>query len=384
MIVLWFFNERFNSPFLLGLIFAVQSGADVISFLFGPLIDNSNCKKLLVNCTIIQIVDVIFIVIYSIVFGVSENLYSAVFLTISVFITTISSVIIYPLQVKMIPMVAEDTPLVKVNGIFHIADKIFDIFFNALATLFISNFVIKFNLIITVIVFLIALRLYSLIKYDKYYNFNENDDYEEQGTIKDYLEDIKEGVDVLKNQYQILKLIMPLMLINFFYAISEVGLPAISKEYISSDAIGYGYVLSICAIGSLIGGIFSQIKNIEKIDIKKLVSVCLFFAGASQFAFAYAIKYNIIYSYISIFISCAFVSFMNVLFISLVQSLIPIHVLGRVETINESIICAVIPLGSMVGAYLLSNFNSILTQYIYGLILIVFGIYYTLLRFKKS
>lgn len=32
MIILWFFNETFKSPFLLGVIFAIESGADVISF----------------------------------------------------------------------------------------------------------------------------------------------------------------------------------------------------------------------------------------------------------------------------------------------------------------------------------------------------------------
>lgn len=47
MAVLWFFKVRFNSPLVLSLIFIADSTIDMISFVFGPIIDRTDIKKLL-------------------------------------------------------------------------------------------------------------------------------------------------------------------------------------------------------------------------------------------------------------------------------------------------------------------------------------------------
>ena len=74
---------------------------------------------------------------------------------------------------------------------------------------------------------------------------------------------------------------------------------------------------------------------------------------------------------------------MNILFISLVQSTVPVNILGRVETINESIISAIIPLGTFAGAFVIKEYGSIMTQYIYAVALVGFGVYYALLKVEK-
>ena len=380
MIIMWFFNERFQSPFLLGLIFAVESGADVLSFLFGPLIDNSNSKKLLVNCSLVQIINVMVLTVLSLTIGIEANNFWAIIMVISMSITTLASTILYPLQMKMIPMVAKDVPLVKVNGLFHVSEKVFDILFNAIATILIAKLLIPINLIITLVVFFVAVKLYSLINYDQHFNFEECEDYEEEGTISEYLEDLKEGFVELKNQGELLKLIVPLIFVNFFYAIAMVGLPRFSTEFISDEATGYGILLTFSAIGSILGASLSQIKNIEKISMKKMVSFCLMMAGISWLLIPTLAERFIYASYIGIFLNGIFISYMNIIFISLVQSRVSEDTLGRVATINESILSSIIPIGNFVGAWILKELGVITTQYTFAIALILFGLYYIFIR----
>lgn len=383
MIILWFFNETFKSPFLLGVIFAIESGADVISFLFGPLIDNSNSKKLLIKCSAVQIINVLILCVINITFGIKSNVIYSIIMVLSLTITTLASTIIYPLQTKMIPMVAGETPLVKVNGIFNVSEKIFDVLFNAGATLLISSFNVSFNLIISLVVFLIGIKLYSLLNYDENFDYSEIEDYEEEGTVGEYIADLKEGFVELRKQNELLKLIIPLMVINFFFAIADIGLPRLASEYISDEATGYGLILSISAIGSIVGGAFTQFKNIEKANLRKMVAMCLISSGIFKLITAITINRIFVLCCISIFFCSAFISFMNILFISLVQSTVPVNILGRVETINESIISAIIPLGTFAGAFVIKEYGSIMTQYIYAVALVGFGVYYALLKVEK-
>ena len=57
MAILWFFKVRFHSPLILSLIFVADSSIEMLSFVFGPLIDRVYIKKLLKLVTLVQIVD---------------------------------------------------------------------------------------------------------------------------------------------------------------------------------------------------------------------------------------------------------------------------------------------------------------------------------------
>lgn len=59
-------------------------------------------------------------------------------------------------------------------------------------------------------------------------------------------------------------------------------------------------------------------------------------------------------------------------------------ILGRVETINDSILSAMIPIGTLVGGWIIKVSGSLMTQYIYGAALLLSAVYYFLILKDKK
>jgi predicted MFS family arabinose efflux permease len=75
---------------------------------------------------------------------------------------------------------------------------------------------------------------------------------------------------------------------------------------------------------------------------------------------------------------------MNTNFEALVQISFSSAILGRVQTINDSILSVMIPIGSLVGGWVVKSWGSLSTQYIYGIALLLSAIYYFIAIKLKS
>lgn len=64
---------------------------------------------------------------------------------------------------------------------------------------------------------------------------------------------------------------------------------------------------------------------------------------------------------------------MNVMFTSIIQKEIDASLLGRVSTFTESLVCIIIPLGNLMGGVVLVLFNPLLSQILYGIVMILCG-----------
>lgn len=106
---------------------------------------------------------------------------------------------------------------------------------------------------------------------------------------------------------------------------------------------------------------------------KKYSKIFLFIAGSAWLIMSIIIKYNFLFAFLFIFISNCGINMMNVMFTSIIQKEIDASLLGRVSTFTESLVSIIIPLGNLMGGVVLVLFNPLLSQILYGIVMILCG-----------
>lgn len=370
MAILWFFKVTFHSPEVLSLVFIADSTIDMLAFLFGPLIDRTYIKKLLNLVTISQIG---FSVIAAILFfAKSHHILIIIFLLMIYILSTIGSTLIYPAEEKILPAIVAQKKLSKINGLFQMTYQTLDLFLDALATLLITYFSLKGTMIISAIVFAVALIFYTRLLLPKKLLVATNKDFPTNG----YWHDLVKGWQTLKDEGRILVLIIPFAVTNLFYGIASVGLPYFASKYLANAAISYGGLELFSSIGGLIGSLLVQRFSFGKKKLECWVTLCLFFAGTSVIFEAIIASFIPLLIVIFVLSSALWISMMNINFKVLVQESFSPHVLGRIETINSSIINCMIPIGSFLGGFVVQNFGSNLAIALQGIAEVVTAIFY--------
>ncbi|WP_308556813.1 MFS transporter [uncultured Lactobacillus sp.] len=372
MAVLWFFKVRFNSPLVLSLIFIADSTIDMISFVFGPIIDRTDIKKLLKYVTAGQ---AIFSLLTAILFKINimQDLAIVILLVLYV-ISTIGSTLIYPAEEKILPEIVAKDKLLKTNGIFQMTYRTLDLFLDALATALITCFSLDFTMIISMLVFASALFFYARL-----YLPEKVLQPDEELVSGKYWQDLVTGWEILRREGRILILIVPFAITNLFYGIASIGLPYFASHYLTKTALGYGTLEFASSIGGLLGSMVVQKFSFGKNKLERFVTICLFLAGTSVILEPVVGRIDSIkvIGLILFFASAAFwISMMNINFEVLVQESFDSNVLGRINTINSSIISCMIPVGSFLGGIIVQHFGADCAIFLEGIAEILTAIYY--------
>lgn len=377
--ILWYFKTTFHSPVALSLIFIADSTIDMCAFLFGPLIDRVYIKKLLKSVTIGQ--TCLSLVVTLLFYFEDCNQIVLVLLLLTYVSSTIGSTLIYPAEEKILPLIVNKDKLSNVNGLFQLTYRILDLFLDALATLLITYLSLSATMIISIFVFATALCFYTKLHLPKDLIVAEKD--EKYFTGK-YLHDLLKGWQVLKNEGQILLLIIPLAVTNLFYGIASVGMPYFASQYLTKSAISYGGLELFSSIGGLLGSLIISKIGILKQKLERIVVICLGLAGISvilETMIANSIPILILVFALS---SAFWISIMNINFEVLIQESFNPHILGRIETINSSIINCMIPIGSFLGGIIVQRVSASFAISLQGIAEVITAVFYLLVFNKKS
>lgn len=369
--ILWYFKIIFHSPMILSLVFIADSTIDMCAFIFGPLIDRVYIKNLLKYVTVGQI---ILSIVASILFHFKNwKTLTLVLLLLTYILSTIGSTLIYPAEEKILPSIVNKNKLTKVNSLFQVTYRILDLFLDALATVIVTYFSFNKAMVISAFVFTIALGFYAKLYLPRNLIVSEKD--HDYFTGK-YLQDLLKGWYVLKNEGRILLLIIPLAVTNLFYGIASVGMPYFSSQYLTKSAISYGGLELFSSIGGLLGSLIVSKIDTLKPNLEQLIVICLGLAGIS--VVLEALVANYIPGLILIFaLSSAFwISIMNINFEVLIQESFSPRILGRIETINSSIINCMIPIGSFLGGLIVQHFGAGIAILLQGLAEVLTAIFY--------
>ena len=377
--ILWYFKIIFHSPMILSLVFIVDSTIDMCAFIFGPLIDRIYIKNLLKYVTIGQTILSVFA---TILFYLTKwKQLALILLLLTYVLSTIGSTLIYPAEEKILSAIVSKDELTKVNSLFQLAYRTLDLFLDALATLLITYLSLSATMIISAFVFATALCFYTKLYLPKDLIVAEKD--EKYFTGK-YLHDLLKGWQVLKNEGQILLLIIPLAVTNLFYGIASVGMPYFASQYLTKSAISYGGLELFSSIGGLLGSLIISKIGILKQKLERIVVICLGLAGISvilETMIANSIPMLILVFALS---SAFWISIMNINFEVLIQESFNPHILGRIETINSSIINCMIPIGSFLGGIIVQRVSASFAISLQGIAEVITAVFYLLIFNKKS
>lgn len=377
--ILWYFKQVTHSTMSVSIIFAITSGIDMLSFGFGPIIDRVSIKKLLKISTILQAL--ISIVVFLALITQFHNLLMTIVLMLLFIASTILSAIIYPAQYKLLPVLVPEREILRFNGLFQVTFTTLDMILDAGVTVIIALFSIDATVILSALVFALALLFYAHVNI----SVSAKDILEEDEYFSDsYLNDILIGWKTLKKEKNILELILPLGVVNFFYGIFTVGLPYFAQDYIHNSIIGYGELLLASSIGGVLGAFLVQKFKASKKEMRLFVAICFLGAAIFRLIVPLSVNLNIWILLLSSAISSAWITMMNTNFEALVQASFSSAILGRVQTINDSILSIMIPIGSIFGGWIVKSWGSLSTQYIYGFALFLSAIYYFLVIRLKS
>lgn len=377
--ILWYFKTTFHSPVALSLIFIADSTIDMCAFLFGPLIDRVYIKKLLKSVTIGQ--TCLSLVVTLLFYFEDCNQIVLVLLLLTYVSSTIGSTLIYPAEEKILPLIVNKDKLSNVNGLFQLTYRILDLFLDALATLLITYLSLSATMIISAFVFATALCFYTKLYLPKDLIVAEKD--EKYFTGK-YLHDLLKGWQVLKNEGQILLLIIPLAVTNLFYGIASVGMPYFASQYLTKSAISYGGLELFSSIGGLLGSLIISKIGILKQKLERIVGICLGLAGISVILETMIANSIPILILVFVLSSAFWISIMNINFEVLIQESFNPHILGRIETINSSIINCMIPIGSFLGGIIVQRVSASFAISLQGIAEVITAVFYLLVFNKKS
>ena len=369
--ILWYFKIIFHSPMILSLVFIADSIIDMCAFIFGPLIDRVYIKNLLKYVTVGQI---ILSIVASILFHFKNwKTLTLVLLLLTYILSTIGSTLIYPAEEKILPSIVNKNKLTKVNSLFQVTYRILDLFLDALATVIVTYFSFNKAMVISAFVFTIALGFYAKLYLPRNLIISEKD--HDYFTGK-YLQDLLKGWYVLKNEGRILLLIIPLAVTNLFYGIASVGMPYFSSQYLTKSAISYGGLELFSSIGGLLGSLIVSKIDTLKPNLEQLIVICLGLAGISVVLEALVANYIPWLILIFALSSAFWISIMNINFEVLIQESFSPRILGRIETINSSIINCMIPIGSFLGGLIIQHFGAGIAILLQGLAEVLTAIFY--------
>lgn len=379
MAILWYFKENRNSQLMVSILFTISSGIDMMSFSLGPLIDKISIKGLLKYSTFIQIVISIIVVT---ILGIGQKSYIIDIILLLFFtISSILSAIIYPSEYKLLPLFVTKKDLLRFNGLFQVTYKILDLILDGITTFIITFSSVSFTIIFSAVIFGIALLFYHSIQINILAkNILEDDSY----FTSSYFNDLLLGWKTLRKEKSILELILPLCVVNLFYGIFAVGLPFFAQTYIQTSALGYGKLLIASSFGSIIGAFLVQKFDLGKKNMGQFIAICFLGAGIFRLFVPLSVSVGIGLVLINSVISPLWITMMNTNFEALVQTSFSSAILGRVETINDSLLSIMIPIGTLLGGWIVKSYGSLITQYIYGIALICSSIYYFMVEKSKN
>lgn len=339
---------------------------EVLSFLAGPFIDRGNKKKMLIICCLIE-----FLILVFLFFIESLNATNVWVLLLVITILSMVSEFSYPIESAMLPTILKKEDLVKGNALMSLTNTGIDLSFNAIAGVLLAILSYGTIFISNSLVFLLALFFFSKLK------FNRKIEVEEE-SISEYFQDLKEGINFVKHRL-VRKLLMPLIIINLFYAMLMVNLPHFADKIVGSS-IAYGLILTLMGIGSIVGAAFSDVIG-KKLKFGWILNLSFTLSGITWIIMVFMININIIVSGILLILSSALVGFINVLYSTLFQQLPEENMIARVNTVNLSLVSLCMPIGSLLGG-LISNWTNVsFVIYLYGIGFTLLGL---LLLFTSS
>jgi MFS family permease len=164
-----------------------------------------------------------------------------------------------------------------------------------------------------------------------------------------YWADIRFGIKYLYDDKTLLKLVLFTSFVGFWFAATGSTYVLFLLKVIKVDPTYFGLMLSIPAIGSIIGSILVA-RVSERFGRVNVMAIAIFVSGALTFSTGFVS--DIIGLAVVSILNAITITFWNVLLMSTYHQIIPNHLFGRIHGTRRTLVWGMMPIGSAVGGLL--------------------------------
>lgn len=373
IIFMWYAYSLSNDSLYTGIAGFIFNLSYCILIFWGPIVDKSIKKQLLIKLNLFLLIVLIIFYGLNLLYGISIYLL-LIFLPLLIFPATLT----YPVEESLLPKIVLANDLTKANSLLSIVGTSADLLFNAISAVIIGIFSFQQLIIGMILITLFALFCFNQIKYQE-----KLDNSSEKFSFKEYINDLKIGLNFVK-QPKIVLLLLPLIFLNIGYAIFYVALPEFSSINFSNSSAAYGIILALLGLGSLIGSTVSEYIS-KQLKFNYLLGLCYLLAGIAWIIAVTIIQSNaLIIAGLLVVLSGMANGIINVIYSVLFQILPPENMIARVNTINMTLLSILSPVFSIVGGFIIKYFGSNIIIISCGIILIFVSIFVLFIKEYKK
>ena len=361
----WLASAVTRSPFLIALSVVVSRLPWLVFTLFaGVLTDRFNRKRIVVAMNVFN--GLLTLVVAAFVYLERESLpslneltsitdletnYSLYFvILITAFLFGLAEVLRDNTAQTMMPAVVQEKDLEKANGRMWSAESLTNSFIGPPLGSFIVSIAIFLPFFVDAVTFFIAAALIAVMK-PTVKSFKPE---EKSGKIN-FRAEIKEGFGWLWQHELLRPLAIILGLVNGIAALSGAIFILFAQEVLDTTVFIFAVLGTAAAVGGILGGLLGP-KVSAKIGRGRSLALALFTMPLMALLIGFSSLWYLVWVFVALETFTAVL--WNVVTVSLRQSLIPSHLLGRVNSVYRFFAWGTIPIGTLLGGTLVSVLQS--------------------------
>lgn len=352
---MWLVYDLTDDPLYSGIAGFLTMGPAALQFLFGPLVDRWDLRRVLVGTQAAQGVLVLVIPLAAALDALSVWLVLAVMPTLSLL-----NQFVYPAQAAALPRILDDDELVRANSAFALAYQGADAVFNAVGGVLVALVGAVSLFLADAVTFAVSAALFATLSVPSAADGASDggvaatDDGDvavadggegPTGDESAYLADLREGVAVLRGSVLALT-VVGAAFVNVAAGAAFATLPAYADTVGGAGA--YGVLTAAFAAGNFTGALAAS--ALEDYPFGRVSVACFAVSGVFWSSAVVVGPFPVTVALFAL----AFVPVgaVNVLLASLVQSAVPEGVVGRVSSVLGSASQVATPVGALAGGAL--------------------------------
>lgn len=364
MICMWYLYQITQDSLYTGIASFLFALPALLGIFWGPVVDTWNQRRLLGNLSAL-----LFLALCILSFATNWLGFNLWLLLLAIPVLATASEFLYPVGEALLPRMVAPEELTKANSWLMMSSTGADLFFNAISALVLSLLSLNQLFGLTSILFFFAFFFFKRIRTS---NPSNNIGQPKRDRRTAYIRDLKEGLSFVR-QPLVLRLLFPLLLMNCVYAVFYVSLPEFTSVYYQTPTV-YGLLLMLLGLGSMFGSLLSEFVSL-RLPLGYLVAISYSITGLTWLLAVISLELEIFsLTIVLILLSGVSNGIVNVAYSVLFQKLPPHDMIGRVHTINMTLLNSLAPLASLVGGLFVRSLGSLTTILICGASLLLISL----------
>ncbi|RBI62402.1 MFS transporter [halophilic archaeon] len=330
----WLIYDLTGSSFYTGLAGALLLLPPALQFISGPLVDRWSLTRTLVWTQLIQAVLILSIPLAAYFDSLSVEL---VLLTIP--LLSLLNQFVYPAQNATLPRIVDESQLTRANSAFSLANQGTNMVFDALGGVLIALIGAVSLFVLDSITFVVAVLSFVGVRVPKP---SDRPDEATAIDISGYLSDLRDGVQWLRGTVFI-EMMLTTAVTNFGSGVMLAVLPGFAA--IRGGSILYGALLGAIGAGGLVGALIASRLTHIKYGSIRIVGLGI----------GFVLWLGAVYSpwpaltVVLFALTGVPMGITNVMGQTLIQTVAPDDLLGRVTSVDASVATLTVPFGSLLG-----------------------------------